>query len=67
MTLQHYFLELQSLVLGKGVLKLKLIHTKEGSLYIVFPITKIETFAAISYKRALILQTDKNLSTMEST
>ena len=65
--LPNFFLKLQSLVLGKGVLKLKLIHTKEGSLYIVFPITKIETFAAISYKRALILQTDKNLSTMEST
>jgi hypothetical protein len=38
----------------------------EGSLYLVFPITKIETFPAISYERALILQIDKNLSTMES-
>ncbi len=61
-TLQNFFLELQSLVLGKGVLKLEQIHTKEGSLYLAFPITKIDIFPTLSHKWALILPTEKNLS-----
>jgi hypothetical protein len=34
--------------------------------YLVFPITKIKTFPAISYKWALTLPMDKNFSSMES-
>jgi hypothetical protein len=40
---------------AEGVLNLWLIHTKEGSLYLVFPITKNETSPAISYEWAIIL------------
>jgi hypothetical protein len=48
---------------GVYVLKLLLINTKEGSLYLVFPITKNKTSPAISYKQAIILlPTDKTHS-----
>jgi len=66
-TLKHFFLVLQGLVLGKGVLKFLLIHAKEGSLYLVFPITKNKTSPAISYEWAIILlPADKTHSPMEN-
>ncbi len=45
---------------------LKLTSLTSRSGYLVLPITEIETFPAISYERALILPTDRNLSSTES-
>jgi hypothetical protein len=43
-----------------------LVNTFLDLFPIVFKLTKIETFPAISYEQALILPTDKNLSSTES-